>query len=142
MIVSAPTNLGGWFTTALNVAGSFVGDPALGSQVAMTARPGYAAINQTPQQIADTVAPKVLSALKNPPSQNKLDPAYQALATSIAPNVAYDLAAAGYVFPPGSLGAEYQKPSPFNVFGGQNAPYAMIGAGILGLWGLSKLFRG
>lgn len=140
---SPPVGMGGWFSTALNVAGSFVGDPALGDQIASQAKGGYAAISQTPQQIADTVAPKVISALKAPSSSPaKVTPAAQQVATYAAADIAQALAKQGYMFPAGTLGAEYQKPSMFNAFGGQNASFAKIGVGALGVLLLFKLIKG
>jgi hypothetical protein len=50
---------GGIFSTILNAAGSFVGDPGLGSQIAATAGPGWAAISETPEEIAARVAQNV-----------------------------------------------------------------------------------
>lgn len=40
-------NFGGFFTLALNAAGSLVGDPALGSQIASQAGPAYARIKDS-----------------------------------------------------------------------------------------------
>lgn len=141
MIVQRPVTLDGWFSTALNVAGSFIGDPALGSQIGAQAGAGFAKISQDNQQIADTISPKVLAVLNNPTSAKAPEPAYASMAQQVAPAVAQDLLKAGYVFPPGTVGADMQKPSYFDAFGGQNATYVKIGAGVLGGWALLKVLK-
>lgn len=123
------SGMGGFFTTALNVAGAFVGDPALGSQIASGAQPGYAPLTQTPDQIARTVAPAAKSALTNPGAidVNAISPGAQRIAAEILPQTAAALAAAGYAFPPGTVGASLQRPSVLNAFGGGSARWVLIG---------------
>lgn len=140
-MLQRPVHLGGFFSTILNVAGSFVGDPALGNQIGSQANPGFAKISQDNQQIADTISPKVMAILNNPSSVKAPDPAYASLAAQVAPGVAQDLLKSGYVFPAGTLGATYQSPSYFDAFGGQNEKFVKIGAGILGGWALLKVLK-
>ena len=132
---------GGWFSTILNVAGSFVGDPALGSQIASQALPGYAPVNQSAAQIAKQVAPDVLNAIKSPPKIDltKLPARDQTVAQSSAQAVALELASEGYMFPVGTMGAEFQKPSLFDAFGGQYSGIVKIAAGALGVALLVKV---
>lgn len=126
---------GGIFSTFLNVAGSLVGDPALGSQVAAQALPGYAPITETPQQIADRVAPGVKTALAagTPVSLTGVTSQAQQIGQSVAPDVAADLAAQGYTFAPGTVGAELQKPSVLDAFGAANRGWVALGAAALGV---------
>lgn len=131
---------GGFFSEILNVAGSVVGDPALGDQIASKATPGFTKITQSQQQIAQTIAPDVIAAIKNPGNM-KIDPAYQSLAVSVAPSVAQELAAQGVMFPPGSLGATYQNPSVFDAFGGQHEQLVKIGAGLLAAFAVGKVLK-
>lgn len=142
MLIDPPVSLypnsrdgmGGIFETILDVAGSFVGDPALGSQVASQASAAYAPVTQNASQIAKQIAPNVLTALKSPPQidLSKLPARDQTVATSSAQAAAIELANEGYAFPPGTLGAEYQKPSIFDAFGGNYGGYVKIGAIVLG----------
>lgn len=136
---------GGIFSTLLNVAGSFVGDPALGSQVASQASPAYAPVTQDAAQIATQVAPNVLAALKQPliTSLKNIPARDQTVATSTAnlQAIAVQLKSQGYQFPAGTLGAEYQMPSPslFDAFGGQYGGYVQLGAAALGIALLLKV---
>lgn len=124
----------GIFELALNAAGSFVGNPALGSQVASTAGAPFARIKETPEQIAGRVAPDVRAALA---TATFADPAgissqSQQIAAAVAPHVAAQLAAQGVMFPPGSVGAEMVDPSYLNAFGGENAQWVLWGGLALG----------
>jgi hypothetical protein len=133
---------GGWFSTALNVVGSIVGEPGLGNQVAAQASPGYAPITQDPSGIARTIAPSVVAALKAPPADPKsIGPQAGQVAQAALQATAQELTAQGYVFAPGTLGAQYQSPSILNAFGGGTASLVEIGAGVLGLMLLVKLVR-
>jgi hypothetical protein len=140
--VTRPVTMDGFFSTILNVAGSFVGDPALGNQVASQGSPGYAPITQDAQAIAKTVAPSALTALKGPVDLKTVSPQAQQIAASVSGAVAVELASQGYVFPPGSYGAELQKPSIFDAFGGQNKTYAELGFAALGALLLFKVLKG
>lgn len=124
---------GGVFSEILNVAGAFVGDPALGSQIAAKAQPGYGAIHQTPDQIADQVKARVKSQLgaETLPNVAGISPAAQQIGAGIAPNLAAKLAADGVTFAPGTVGAELQRPTPLNAFGGANAKWVLIGGAAL-----------
>lgn len=129
------TQMGGLFEIALNVAGSFVGDPALGSQLASQAGPAFARIKETPDQIAARVAPNVKATLEAgtyPPQAALITPQSQQIANAVAATVAGQLAAEGVFFPPGTVGAELQNPSVFNAFGGENAQWVLIGGLALG----------
>lgn len=133
-------SMDGIFSTILNVVGAVtIGDPGLGNQLTLDAVPGYAPITQTPQQIADTVTPQVLSALKSGmvPNVTGIAPAYVQIAGTIAPSVAIELANQGYVFPDGTVGAQYQHPTIFDAFGGQNAGFVKLAS--IGLAGLLLL---
>lgn len=134
----APSGMGGWFSTALNVAGSFVGDPGLGNQIAGQASPGFAPITSTPAQIAAHVAPSVKDLLTSGSiDPTGITPASQQIATAAAPAVAATLAAQGVYFPPGSAGEALQRPTPLDAFGGQNAKWVLVGGLALGaalLW--------
>lgn len=126
----APPGMGGLFSTVLNVAGSFVGDPALGSQVASFAQPGFANITQTPQEIADMVAPTVATRLASPgvlPNPAALSPQAQQIGAGVAAYVARDLATQGVALAPGTVGAELQHPSILDAFGGPNAKWVLTG---------------
>ena len=124
---------GGFFSEILNVAGAFVGDPALGSQIAAKAAPGYGAIHQTPDQIADQVKARVKSQLgaETAPDVASITPASQQIGAAIAPNVAAALAQEGVLFAPGTVGAELQHPTALNAFGGANAKWIMVGGAVL-----------
>lgn len=140
--LARPAQLGGIFSTILDAVGSIAGDPQFGEQVASQARGGYSPITQNMQQIADTVAPDVMSALKAPPDPSKITPQAGQVAQAAAQAIAQKLLAQGYVFPSGTLGAEYQKPSLFDAFGGQNRTVVEIGLGALALFAVVKVLRG
>lgn len=131
---------GGFFSMALNVAGSFVGDPQLGSQIASTAGKPFAKIKETPAQIAARVAPDVRLSLTSGASVDpaKLSPQARQIGQAVAADVAAQLAAQGVYFPPGSVGAELQHPSYLNAFGGQNAQWVLVGGLALGALVLFK----
>lgn len=137
-----PVGMAGIFSTALNVAGAYFGDPELGNQIASQAQPGYSPITQDAQAIAKTVAPATLTALKGPVNLKNISPQAQQIAASVAPSVALELASQGYVFPPGSYGADLQKPSMFDAFGGQNKTFAEVGFVALGALLLFKVLKG
>lgn len=143
MLIEPPVSLypdpgrgmGGVFSTVINAAGAFfIGDPALGNQIASQASMAYAPVNQNAAQIAKQIAPNVLTALKSPPQidLSKLPARDQTVATSSAQAAAIELANEGYAFPLGTVGAEYQKPSIFDAFGGNYVGYVKIGAIVLG----------
>lgn len=111
-----PALMGGIFSEILNVAGAYVGDPALGDQLASKALRAYAPIKQTPQQIADEVTPQVLQALKSSAVVD-IDNLSVSIAQAIAPYVAVNLNSQGVVFNPGTLGASYTYPSLFGGMG-------------------------
>ena len=140
--VIPPTNFGGFFSTLLNVGGSFIGDPELGSQIASQAVPGFAPVTQDAKAIADTVTPDLLMVLKSPVDIKGLSPRDQQVASSAGPAIAMALAAKGYVFAPGTVGAELQKPSAFDAFGGNSSGLVKIGFGVLGVALLIKMLRG
>jgi hypothetical protein len=125
---------GGFFSTILNAAGSFVGDPALGSQIAAGASPGWAAISETPDQIAARVTPDVGAALVagKPVSSTSISAQAQQIAAGVAPDVAASLKAQGVILPAGTVGGELQNPSPLDAFGGANRPWVIIGGLALG----------
>jgi hypothetical protein len=131
----------GFFSEVLDVAGSFVGDPTLGNQVAANAKPGFAPITQDQTQIATTVAPLVSKAIAAPIPAKSITSQAQQIATGIAPQVAQDMLAAGYVFAPGTLGASYQNPSIFDAFGGPDAGLVKVGFGILAVWAGFKVLK-
>lgn len=123
----------GIFSTILNVAGSFVGDPALGSQVAGQASPAYANITETPQEIAARVAPDVITDIGTPNLDLKtVTPQAQSVAQATAQAIALEMGKQGYVFPAGTLGATYQKPSLLDAFGGNHENLIKSAAVILG----------
>lgn len=133
--------MGGLFSTALNVAGSFVGDPGLGSQIASQADAPFAKIKESPAQIAARVAPDVRLALTSGtlPDASKLSQQSRQIGQGVAADVAATLAAQGVYFPPGTVGAQLQHPSYLNAFGGQNAEWVLVGGLALGAL---LLFRG
>lgn len=138
---AASPQMGGVFELALNAAGSFVGAPALGSQLASQAGPAFARIKESPDQIAARVAPGVRATIEAgtyPPKAALITPQSQQIAASIAPTVAAQLAAEGVFFPPGTVGAELQDPSYLNAFGGQNAQWVLVGGLALGALALFK----
>lgn len=145
-LVSRPASFGGIFSDILDVAGSFVGDPGLGNQIAAQAKPGFAPITQTAQQIAVQVAPDTITALKNPTSivPSKIPANAQQVAAASAQAIALQLASQGYAFPPGTQGYVYQNPntSVFDAFGGQFQGIVEIGALGLGALLLFKMVRG
>ena len=123
----------GFFTTVLNAAGAFVGDPGLGSQIAATAGPGWAAIKETPDQIAQRVAPDVAASLQTGrPITAAPSAQAQQIAAGVAPDVAASLKAQGVILPAGTVGGELQNPSPLDAFGGANRPWVIIGGLALG----------
>lgn len=128
------TPFGGLFSTALNVAGAFVGDPALGSQLASQAGPAFAKIKETPEQIAAHVSPALIQRLSagTLPDPAGLSQQSQQIAAAIMPQVAAELAAQGYTFAPGTVGADLQNPSYLNAFGGENARWVLLGGVALG----------
>lgn len=130
----APPGLGGIFSQVLNVAGSFVGDPALGDQIASKAQPGWAAIKETPQQIADRIAPDVKARLGsgNPIETKGISPQAQQIGAAVAADVAASLLAQGVRLPPGTVGGELQKPSILDAFGGGNRGWILVGGLALG----------
>lgn len=132
--VPSPTGMGGFFSTVLDVAGSFVGDPGLGNQVASQSPYAFGPITQTPDQIAVTVLPDARTAMANLAAINVkiLTPASQQLAQAVLPQTAAQLVAAGVVFPPGSVGANLAKPTVLDAFGGQDAQWVLIGGLALG----------
>lgn len=135
-----PSGLGGLFSTALDVAGSFVGDPGLGDQIASKAGRAFAPVTQTPTQIAKQVTPGVKAALESGSIDSAgITPASQQIASSIGPAVAASLAAEGVYFPPGTKGAELQRPTPLDAFGGANAKWVLFGGLALGA---ALLFKG
>jgi hypothetical protein len=121
--------MGGIFSTLLDVAGAYVGDPGLGDQVASQSPLAFGPITQTPAQIATTIAPDVTAAMGNLAAidTKNITSASQQIATSILPQTAAAMTAAGVVFPPGSVGANLQHPTVLNAFGGQDAEYVLIG---------------
>lgn len=120
--------MGGFFSTILNVAGSAVGDPGLGNQVASQSPAAFGTITQTPDQIAAQVLPKVKATLSTgTPSAKDITPASQQIATLVAPDIAAQLAADGVMFPAGTVGANLQHPTVLNAFGGQNAQWVLVG---------------
>lgn len=125
--------MGGIFSELLNVAGSTVGDPALGNQIAAKANPAFGPITQTPDEIAQTVLHDAQSALDNPAGVNvaAITPASAQIAQAVLPQTAQRLAAAGYVFPPGSVGEQYVTPSVLSAFGGQNEKLVLLAGGVL-----------
>lgn len=130
----AGPGMGGFFAEALNIAGSFVGDPGLGSQVASQSPLAFGPITQTPDQIAATVLPDATAALGDLGSikTTNITPASQQVAGAILPQTAAALAAAGYVFPAGSVGADLAKPTVLDAFGGGNAKWVLVGGLALG----------
>jgi hypothetical protein len=131
------TPMGGIFTDILNVAGSFVGDPGAGNQIASQSPAAFGPITQTPAQIATTVLPGVQSALAAPSTINtkNITAASQQIATTILPQTAQAAAAAGYSFPPGSVGASLTGTAAvqgLDAFGGQNAEWVLLGGLALG----------
>lgn len=137
---SNPSGMGGMFSKLLNVAGTFIGDPALGDQIAAKAKPGYVPITQAPEQIANTIGAEVLADLKSPSSVVPDNNSF-AVANAVAPAVAMKLASEGYIFPAGSLGAEFAHPSSLNAFGGQNRNLVIWGAAGIGALLLLKTFK-
>lgn len=135
----APPGLGGFFSTALNVAGSFVGDPALGDQIASQAGPAWARIGETPDQIAERVAPEVGAAFVagKPIRAAGLSPQAQQIAAGVAPGVAASLRAQGVILPAGTVGGQLQNPSTLDAFGGDSRKWVILGGLALGaalLW--------
>jgi hypothetical protein len=133
--------MGGVFSQLLDMGGSFFGDPTLGDQIASKAQGGYAPVTQSPADVAATIAPKVLTALKNPQSQYKPDALALSVSNYALADTARALAAQGYIFAPGSLGAELSKPSVLDAFGGQSRGLVMLGGAALGGLLLLKAFR-
>jgi hypothetical protein len=134
--------MGGFFSEVLDVAGSFVGDPALGEQVASKAVPGFARITQTPAQIADQVKGRVKSQLaaQAAPDPTKITPAAMQIGAAVAPNVAAALASEGVMFPAGTVGGELQHPTPLDAFGGPNAKWVLVaGLALAGLLAFKEL---
>jgi|SRR5579862_1174876 len=131
--------MGGIFSEILDAAGATVGDPGLGDQIASKAQPGFVPVTQNTTQIAQTVAPDVIKAMNSPTpiTPTPIPTLYQQIASAAAPQIAQQLKAQGYLFPPGSMGAEYQNPSIFDAFGGQYSSVVKIGA--LGLAGFLAL---
>jgi outer membrane receptor protein involved in Fe transport len=125
----APPGLGGLFSVALDAAGAFIGDPALGEQIAAKSGPGWAAIHETPQQIAVRVAPDVKARLSsgNPIASTAISAQAQQIGAAIASDVAASLLAQGVRLPAGTVGAELQKPSVLDAFGGSNRSWVLIG---------------
>ncbi len=138
----APGGFGGWFSTALNVAGSFVGDPGLGDQIASQAGPGWANIGETPDQIAQRVAPEVGAAFVagKPINAGNLSAQAQQIAAGVAPGVAASLKAQGVILPAGTVGGELQHPSTLDAFGGGNRQWVILGGLALGAALLLKGF--
>ena len=130
----AAPGLGGFFSEILDVAGSFVGDPGLGNQVAAQSPLAFGPITQTPDQIATTVLPDATTALGDLGSINtkNITPASQQVASAILPQTAAALVAAGYTFPPGTVGADLAKPTVLDAFGGGNAKWVLVGGLALG----------
>jgi hypothetical protein len=138
---AAGAGLGGFFELALNAAGSVVGDPALGSQIASQAGPAWARIKETPPEIAAHVAPSVKTYLTNGgalPDPAGISPQAQQIAAGVAGDVARSLAAEGVYFPPGTVGAQIQNPTYLNAFGGQNSQWVLVGGLALGALVLLK----
>jgi hypothetical protein len=133
---------GGFFSTALDVAGSFVGDPMLGEQIAAKGGRGWAAISETPDQIAERIAPTVgASVVAGKPIDGAgVSSQAQQIAAGVAPGVAAALAAQGVIFPAGTVGAELQHPSTLDAFGGANRQWVIIGGLALGAALLLKGF--
>lgn len=134
--------LAGFFSTLLNVAGTLVGDPALGNQVAAQASPGYAPVTQSADQVATTVSPAVLDALHQPSGKPlQANAVTQQVAAYALQPIAQQLASQGYQFPPGTVGAELVKPSLLDAFGAQNRQLVMVGGLALGGLFLLKWIR-
>lgn len=133
---------GGWFSTALDVAGSFIGDPALGEQIASQAGPGWARIGETPDQIAQRVAPDVGAAFAagKPISAANISPQAQQIAAGVAAGVAASLRAQGVILPAGTVGGELQSPSSLDAFGGANRKWVLLGGLALGAALVFKVF--
>lgn len=137
-----PAGMGGFFELILNAAGSTVGDPQLGSQIASTAGAPFARIKETPEQIAARVAPDVGATLQagGPTGARDITQQSQQIAAAILPQLAAQLAAQGVMLPAGTVGAELQGPSYFNAFGGQNAQWVLLGgAALAGLLALREM---
>lgn len=119
----------GFFSTVLNIAGAYVGDPQAGDQLASKASPAFAKITQTPAQIADQVTPGVKAGYTSSASPDlaKITTQSQQIAAGVAPLVAANLAKDGVMFPAGTYGAQLQNPSTLNAFGGANAKWVYFG---------------
>lgn len=139
-ILPAP-GLNGWLATALNVAASAAGIPVpIGTIAESGVTPGYAVITQTPDQIAKTVASKVQAAMGDPPKVAP-DARSQAVADAALPQIAQDLAAGGYSFPAGSMGAQLAHPDVFGAFGGNSGEFVKWGFVGLGALLLLKVLK-
>lgn len=126
--------LGGFFAEVLNVVGAATVGVPLGTVAESQAQAAYGKITQTPDQIAQTVAPKVADAIAHPAKAGTITPISQNIAQSVAPQVAQAMAASGYQFAPGSLGASLVHPDPFGAFGGNSSQlvkYGFVGIGAL-----------
>lgn len=127
--------MGGIFSKILDVASLSVGGPPnAGDELASFGNPAFGAITQTPAEIATTVLPDAQTALANLSGINvpNITPASQQIAQAILPQAAAALTSAGYVFPPGSVGANLQHPSALDAFGGGNAQWVLVGGLALG----------
>lgn len=126
--------MGGIFELALNAAGSFVGNPALGSQIASTAAPAWGKIKDTPQEMAARVSPRVVATLQSGafPDPATISQQSQQIAANVLAQVAADLAAQGIYLPPGTVGADLQNPSYLNAFGGEYGQWVLVGGLALG----------
>jgi hypothetical protein len=129
----APAGLGGFFSTILDAAGAFVGDPGLGNQIAAGASPGWGKLSETPAQIAQRIAPDVGAAIAagKPIAAAGISPQAQQIAAGVASDVAATLAAQGVTLAAGTVGGELQHPSTLDAFGGANRTWVLIGGAAL-----------